>query len=109
MARRRKGAQPVSRRGREKDPPDYYAKAESDTSYIQTAHLRARQKALRQWLIRLAVVLAVLIGWHFWGATLVQLAKGKEQAAVQNVKGVGQKIQRGRDERTGANFDENSR
>jgi len=109
MARRRKGAQTVSRRGREKDLPDYYARSESDASYIQTAHRRVRQTTLRQWLVRLAVVLVLLIGWHFWGPTLVQLAKGKSQTTIQDVKGVGQKIQQGRDERSGVGLDENSR
>ena len=109
MARRRKGAQTVSRRGREKEAPDYYARSESDASYVETAHRRARRSTLRQWLIRLTVVLVLLIGWHFWGPALVQFVKGREQATVQDVKGVGQKLQQGRDERSGANFDENAR
>jgi hypothetical protein len=75
-------------------------------SYVQTAHRRAGQRAQRQWLIRAAVVVVLLAAWHFWGPSLVQLVKGKSQAAVQDVKGVGNTLQKGRDERTGAGFDE---
>jgi len=106
MGRRRKPAQTGSRRGREPEPPDYYARTESDVSYIQTAHRRAGQKALRQWLIRAAVVIVLIAGWHFWGPDLVRLVKGKSQAAVQDAKGVGATLQQGRDERSGTGFDE---
>jgi hypothetical protein len=108
MARRRGSAPRIAGRGRtkQKDTPDYYAKSDSDIVYGETAHRRARQRAVRQWLVRLAVVLVLVIAWHFWGPTVVGAIRGKGQRAAGEVRGVGQQIQKGRDERSGANFDE---
>ena len=110
MAGRRRGAQSAAGRGRArpKEKPDYYVKSDSDVAYAEVAHKRARRQMLRRWLIRLGVVLVLLIAWHFWGPMLVQAIRGKGQETLGEVKGVGQQIQKGRDERSGANFDENA-
>ena len=104
---RRKGTKSATPGGRSEDPPDYYAKSDSDIAYLKRAHRRAQQNSLRQWLTRLLVVLVLVLAWHFWGPAVVRSILGEGRQTVQDLKGAGRKLQEGRDRRSGVGLDEN--
>lgn len=80
---------------------------ESDSRYLLESRQRMRDRSTRTWIIRLAVVIAVLTVIRLWGIEFLNGTLFGAKTTAYHADQAKDAVQAGNDARTGANFDPN--
>jgi hypothetical protein len=79
----------------------------SDARYLLESRQRMRHHSTRTWIIRLAVVVAVLAVIRLWGIDFLNSTLFGAKTTAFHAEEGRDAVQAGTDRRTGANFDPN--
>ncbi len=105
-ARRGKPAPTKSRK--RKPPSEYVIGTETDIAYAKASRRRVAQQKQRKWVIRIAILAVLGFVAYLWGDDAWYAVRTRAQANAQKFKNSADYLKKGRDERSGANFDENA-
>ena len=100
-------AGPQKGRGR-KPPTEYVIGSDSDLGYARATRQRVRQQGQRRWVIRIAVLAVLGFLVYLWGDDVWYAVRSRARSTAQDFQETGEYLREGRDERSGANFDENA-
>jgi len=96
-------------KGRERKPPtEYVIGTDSDLGYARASRQRVRQRTQRKWVIRLAILAVLGFVVYLWGDDVWYAVRSRARTNAQKFQDSADYLKKGRDERGGANFDENA-
>jgi len=100
---------PAPQKGRARRPPtEYVIGTDSDLGYSRASRQRVRQRTQRKWVIRLAILAVLVFVVCLWGDDVWYAVRARARANAQKLQESADYLKKGRDERGGANFDENA-
>ncbi len=106
--RRDRGRAGSSRRSARKPPTEYVIGTDSDLNYAAAVRRRVKQQNQRRWVIRIVVLAVLVFVAAMWGDDVWYAVRAKARNTAHGFQRSADYIKRGRDERSGANFDENA-
>lgn len=104
MGRGRGGRQSLDRY---KEKRDYYEGLPSDTDYVRRARQRGSHRRRTKWLLRFLLLAAIAAAVYLWGDDVLRKVRVQLRGGTGEFKQVGNRIQSGRDARSGADWSEN--
>ncbi len=106
--RRDRGRAGSSRRSARKPPTEYVIGTESDLKFAASVRKRIKQQNQRRWVIRIAILAVLVFAVAMWGEDVWYAVRTKVRNTVYGFEKTADYIKRGRDRRSGADFDENA-
>jgi hypothetical protein len=107
MGSRRGRGKGTAARPRRMSPETEERLRNSDARYLLESRDRMRNRSLRTWIIRLAVVVALLAVIRLWGIDFLNSTLFGAKAAGYHMEQGRDAVKAGTDARTGADFDPN--
>ncbi len=107
MGGRRGGRKSAVTRPQRISPETEERLRDSDARYLLESRHRMKDRSTRGWIIRLAVLVALIAIVKLWGIDFLKATLFGAQTTAYHAEQGRDAVQAGTDERTGANFDPN--
>jgi hypothetical protein len=85
---------------------DYYEGLPSDKDYIKQARKRGTSQRRNAWLVRLLFLALIAGAVYYWGDDVMRKVRVQSRSDTGEYEQVGDRIQAGRDARSGADWEE---